>query len=69
MCANLVANYKKRLTSVIANKVFPPSTKSCSAKGSNTYLTHSNPNQFKTFFKCVLWIFFLLLRTKSFPNI
>ncbi len=28
MCANLVANYKKRLTSVIANK------------GSNTYFTH-----------------------------
>ncbi len=38
MCANLVANYKKRLTSVIANKGF--ATKSCFAKGSNTYLTH-----------------------------
>ncbi len=40
MCANLVVNYKKRLTSVIANKGLPPSTKSCFAKGSNTYLTH-----------------------------
>ncbi len=38
MCANLVANYKKHLTSVIANKAF--ATKSCFAKGSNTYLTH-----------------------------
>ncbi len=35
MCANLVANYKKRLTSVL-----PPSTESCFAKGSNTYFTH-----------------------------
>ncbi len=40
MCANLVANYKKRLTSVIATRVLPPSTKSCFAKGSNTYFTH-----------------------------
>ncbi len=40
MCANLVTNYKKRLTSVIANKGFAPSTKSCFAKGSNTYMTH-----------------------------
>ncbi len=32
MCANPVANYKKHLTSVIANKGF--------AKGSNTYFTH-----------------------------
>ncbi len=32
VCANLVANYKKHLTSVIANKGF--------AKGSNTYFTH-----------------------------
>ncbi len=39
MCANLVANYKKRLTSVIANKGFA-TNKSCFAKGSNTYLTH-----------------------------
>ncbi len=31
MCANLVANYKKRLTSVIANKGFV--TKSCYVKG------------------------------------
>ncbi len=38
MCANLVANYKKHLTSVIANKGF--ATKSCFAKGSNTYFTH-----------------------------
>ncbi len=35
MYANLVANYKKRLTSVIANKGFV--TKSCFTKGSNTY--------------------------------
>ncbi len=40
MCANLVANYKKRLTSVTATMVLPPSTKSCFAKGSNTYFTH-----------------------------
>ncbi len=40
ICANLVANYKKRLTSVIANKGLPPSTKSCFAKGLNTYVTH-----------------------------
>ncbi len=32
MCANPVANYKKHLTSVIANKGF--------VKGSNTYFTH-----------------------------
>ncbi len=40
MCANLVANYKKRLTTVIATRVLPSSAKSCFAKGSNTYLTH-----------------------------
>ncbi len=40
MCANLVASYKKRLTSVIANKGLPPSSKSCFEKGSNTHLTH-----------------------------
>ncbi len=40
MCANLVANFKKRLTSVMANKGFATSTKSCFAKGSNAYLTH-----------------------------
>ncbi len=34
MCANLVANYKK----LLPTRVLPPSTKSCFAKGSNTYL-------------------------------
>ncbi len=38
MCVNLVANYKKRLNSVITNKGF--ATKSCFAKGSNTYFTY-----------------------------
>ncbi|KAL3063663.1 hypothetical protein OYC64_000071 [Pagothenia borchgrevinki] len=39
MCTNLVTNYKKRLTSVRPTRVSPPSTKTCFAKGSNTYFT------------------------------
>ncbi len=40
-CANLVTNYKKCLTSVIANKGFVVlSTESCFAKGANNYFTH-----------------------------
>ena len=49
MCANLVTNYKKRLTSVLANNVSPPSTESSFARGSNTYFPQSNANQFITF--------------------
>ncbi len=37
MCANLVANYKKHLTSMIANRGFALSR---FTKRSNTYLTH-----------------------------
>ncbi len=40
MCANLVANYKKCLTSLIGNKGFATSTQSCFVKGSNTYFSH-----------------------------
>ncbi len=37
----------------LPTRVLPPSTKPCFAKGSNTYLTHSNANQFITCFKCI----------------
>ncbi len=37
----------------LPTRVLPPSTKSCLAKGSNTYLTPYKANQFITFFKCV----------------
>ncbi len=39
----------------------PPSTKSCFAKGSNTYLTHSNSNKCIIFFKCVSLDFFVVI--------
>ncbi len=38
----------------LPTRVLPPSTKSCFAKGSNTYLTHSNANQLITSLKCNL---------------
>ncbi len=44
----------------LPTRVSPPSTKSCFAKGSNTYLTHLNANQFLTFLKCV-FLFFVIL--------
>ncbi len=58
MCANLVANYKIRLTSVIANKGF--ATKSCFVKGSNTY--HSlKCKSIYNFFKCIFLDFVVVV--------
>lgn len=37
MRPNLVTNYKKYLTAVLAERVSPPSTNLCFAWGSNTY--------------------------------
>ncbi len=39
MCANLVANWNV-WPLLLPTRVMPPSTKSCFAKGSNTYFTH-----------------------------
>ncbi len=65
MCANLVANYKKRLTSVIANKVFfSPSPKSCFAKGSNTLKCKSIYNFFEMHFSGFVLLLFCLLLFK-----
>uniref|UniRef100_A0A8C7WCT5 Transposase n=1 Tax=Oncorhynchus mykiss TaxID=8022 RepID=A0A8C7WCT5_ONCMY len=38
VCANLVKNYRKRITSVIANKVSVPNIKFCFSDVSNTYV-------------------------------
>ncbi len=40
MCANLVPSTRNVRPLWLPTRVLPPSTKSCFAKGSNTYLTH-----------------------------
>src|SRR4029434_6251896 len=57
MCVNLVTNYKKSLC--LPTRVIPPSTKSCFARGSNTYFLHQM--QSHTFYKMQFSGFFLLI--------
>ncbi len=58
MCANLVGNDKKRLTSVIANKGFAPSTKSCFVK----FLFDSlKCKSIYNFFEMFFWMFFVVI--------
>ncbi len=62
MCANLVANYKKHLTSVIANKGFCHQVLSHVLwRGQILIWLIKNANQFITFLKCVFSGFFVVI--------
>ncbi len=59
-------NYLERICKEEWDKIPPEMwenlvAKSCFAKGTNTYLTHSNSNQFKKIFKCVFLDFFIVI--------
>ncbi len=58
MCANLVANYKKRLTSVIANKGFATKYQVMFCEGVK-YIFHSlKSKSIYNFLKAFFWEFF-----------
>ncbi len=61
MCANLVANYKKRLTSVIANKGFATKYQVMFCEGVKYFFHSLKSKSIYNFFEMRFSVFILLL--------